>query len=180
MKPISNATLKKFIALAVEQLSGEWVILGGMVIPLIGSPNRPTLDIDIAPKGEPSNKDRLAVMNIAEKVGLPVEAVNLAAEHFLKKIKDWEKHLVLVKKSKKASIFRPDATLFLLLKVSRLSESDLQDCLEMLKAAKRSAETIDESVLLQINKLKKLVQPADKSARLDTLLTAIHRHSQKV
>jgi hypothetical protein len=43
----------------------------------------------------------------------------------------------------KATIFRPSATLFLLLKVERLSESDLDDCTRLVAHCETSGEAID-------------------------------------
>ena len=147
MKNINSELLEKFIGLAGKRLSGDWIILGGTVLPLLGIDHRTTVDIDLARAEKSGDDQSLELMQIAEDIGLPPEAVNPAASFFLHKISDWRENLVLVSKGSKAKIYRPNGTLFLLLKISRLSESDLADCLEMLKYCKKNKEAIDLSRL---------------------------------
>ena len=46
MKPIDVKILKKFLKIAGIELSGEWVLMGGTVLPLLGVDYRTTVDID--------------------------------------------------------------------------------------------------------------------------------------
>lgn len=149
MKEINSKLLKKFVQLAVERLSGDWIIIGGTVLPLVNIDVRLTLDIDVA-KGKSESPDQtLQLMEIAEDLGLPVEAINQAGSFFLRKIENWEDNLVLIKSSKSCRVFRPDSTLFLLMKIARFSENDFMDCREITKNLKRIGDKVDSPRVLK-------------------------------
>lgn len=147
MKPLDEQTLKAFIDRAADTVSGDWVVIGGTVLPLLGEGTRPTLDIDLIPVGEAPQSEIIDLMEIAEDLGLPVETVNQAGAYFLRKISDYQDHLMLLHEGKTARIYRPDTTLFVLTKVGRLMESDLQDCLAFLRFARENGEEVDEERL---------------------------------
>ena len=117
------------------------------MLPLLGVGHRSTMDIDLAGISEQGQSETLKLMELAEELGLPIEAINQAAAYFLLRETDFRKHLVLLHQGTRATFFRPDATLFVRLKVSRLSESDLEDCLQMLKFAARHGEKPDRTAL---------------------------------
>ena len=143
MNAVDRRTLRRFVALAAERLRGDWVLIGGGVLPLLGVEVRVTVDIDVAGPDDAGMDQTLVLMGIAEELGLPVEAVNQAGAFFLRRIRGWERHLVELHRGRRARILRPDATLFLLLKLDRLTESDLTDCVEMLRLARRGGERVD-------------------------------------
>lgn len=145
---MSGAVLKRFVSLASQRLRGDWVVLGGAVLPLLGVEQRITLDIDIAGPETATNRETLELMNIADELDLPVESINQAAAFFLHRIPGWNDRLCIVETGPNARILRPDATLFVLLKLERLSESDLIDCLAMLKLAAASEEPVETDLLL--------------------------------
>lgn len=147
MSLLNKKKLRDFINLAGEKLKGDWVILGGTVLPLLGQEYRVTIDIDMASIDEETQKGTLALMEIAESLSLPVETINQAGAYFLKKQKFWKKNLVLLHEGKNAKIYRPNLNLYIELKIQRMSESDLQDCLEFLKIAPKVNETVDRSRL---------------------------------
>jgi len=147
---INNKLLKKFIMQAGDRLSGDWVILGGAVLHLMNLNIRVTTDIDIAGPITATMKDTVVLMDIAAELGLPVEAVNQAASYFLFKIEGWENSLVLVHEGQSARILRPNVNLFLQLKINRLSESDLMDCLAILKVAAELGERLDTQKFHQL------------------------------
>ncbi len=92
------------------------------------------MDIDIINLDlESSNKDSLKLKEIAEELKLPVESINQADAYYLSKMKEVANHLVLLQESKKCKIYRPDAYLFIKLKIERLYETDLQDCIQFIK-----------------------------------------------
>lgn len=69
------------------------------------------------------------------------------------------------RKGDKGTVFRPNATLFLLLKATRLDEQDLEDC----RAVLGSGEAIDrDRVLRSIDSLPAATGP-DQAARRDQL-----------
>lgn len=171
MKPLDQETLQRFVALAGERLEGDWVVIGGMVLPLLGVTHRVTMDIDVAgPEGAASDQ-LLTLMQIAEELGLPVEAINQAGAYFLHRIEDWEERLVEVHRGTKAAIHVPDPTLFLLLKLRRLTESDLVDCREMLKLSRKRKMSVDrERIRSEVNKELAGEPSEGRAERLEALL----------
>jgi len=142
MKTITHEILQKFFQVAAKSLTGDWVILGGSVLPGLGHTVRPTVDIDLAGKNFAGGSKQLELMQIAEAVGLPVESINTAAEFFLRKIPNFEQDLVPLFSAENFKVYRPNVNLFLKLKIHRLSESDLADCLEFLVYARSNNESI--------------------------------------
>ncbi len=133
MTVINTKISKKFLELAAKELKGDWVVMGGTVMVLMGVNERFTVDIDLAGPKTATQADTLKLMTIAEKIGLAPEAINQAGAFFLNRIPRWEDNLVPILKNKHFSLSRPNSFLFLQLKSARLSESDLGDCLNMLK-----------------------------------------------
>lgn len=152
MKKIDKKLIKKFIEIAHTQLTGEWVLLGGTVLLLTGNNERVTVDIDLVPlKIAESNEYTLRLMRLAEDLGLPPETINQAAGYFLSKIRDFKKHLLPFYKNKKFSLYIPDLYLFIKLKISRLTESDLSDCLNYIDyTVMTKSEIIDESKIIKV------------------------------
>jgi hypothetical protein len=174
MKPIDKKLLAKFVQMAGDRLKGDWVIIGGTVLPLVGVHHRVTVDIDIVGPPDAGQEQTLVLMEICESLGLPVEAVNQAGAFFLRRIEGWERDLVVVHRGESAAIYRPSATLFILLKLTRLTESDLMDCLELLKVAHARKEAPDVARLTKAiaNALKK-GPPEEKSRRMQSLFSAL-------
>jgi hypothetical protein len=145
---IDSALVHRFVVLAADSLQGDWVVMGGAVLPLLGVESRVTWDIDVAGPPEAKMDQALVLMEIAERLGLPVEAINQAGAYFLQRVEGWRESLVKVRIGRSATILRPDATLFVLLKIDRLTESDLADCIEMLDAAQRLGEPVRKERLV--------------------------------
>jgi len=160
--------LERFLKLAGERLRGDWVVIGGCVLPLRGVEHRVTLDIDVAGPERAGMKDTLLLLEIAEELGLPVEAINQAGALFLRRIPDWESNLIEIHRGPEAVIHVPDATLFLLLKINRLSEVDLDDCITMLDLARDRREPIDVDRVTQ--RVTEALQSEPSSSRAQRLL----------
>ena len=143
MKPLDPRLLQRFVTLAGERLKGDWVVIGGAVLPLLGVAHRTTLDIDVAGPDEADMGQMLALIVIAEEIGLSAAGINPAGSHFLRLVEDWPDHLIVVHRGSSATIHVPDATLYLLLKLRRLSESDLLDAVRMIALAEERGEAID-------------------------------------
>ncbi|WP_447970518.1 hypothetical protein [Nitrospira sp. M1] len=172
MKAISKELLDRFFELASEKISGEWVLLGGSVLPYLGRPIRATVDIDLATTSLRAGEHQLELMEIAESLSLPVEAVNTAAEFFVRKIAGFENNLVRMYFKGDFSVYRPNVNLFIQLKLPRLSESDLEDSLEFLTFAGEIKEHIDVSLLEKL--ISKELQKGDhRMNRLENLLEAL-------
>jgi hypothetical protein len=123
---LDRARIQAFLELAGDRLEGEWLLAAAWF-----SPTRTTEDIDLIGLGG-TQAERFALMDLAVAAALPVEAVNSAADFFVRRVHDWRDHLVDLHRGVNATIYRPDATLFLLLKINRLSEVDLGDCLALI------------------------------------------------
>lgn len=133
MTAINSKMSNKFLDLASKELHGDWVIMGGAVMVLLGVSERFTVDIDLAGPESATQAETLKLMSIAEKIGLAPEAINQAGAFFLNRIPHWKDNLVPIIKNTQFSLSRPNSFLFLQLKMARLSESDLSDCINMLK-----------------------------------------------
>jgi hypothetical protein len=84
-------------------------------------------------------------MELAAAAGLPIEAVNSAADFYVRRIPDWRQQLVELHRGSRATIYRPSATLFVLLKLPRLTETDLDDCTALLRHVRATGEAIDRA-----------------------------------
>jgi hypothetical protein len=164
--------LKKFTDQALKKLKGDWVIIGGTVLPLVNIDYRVTVDIDMIPLAPSGNEELLTLMQLAEALGLPVESINPAGGFFLKKIKDWRKRLIIHSTSNTCKIYRPNFDLFLELKLARFSETDESDIIEYLKWHQKNDFFIDRSKCLDIiKKLQKKNQAEEKRLiRLEKLI----------
>ena len=143
MRVLNQQTLQSFVELAGDRLTGDWVIIGGCVLHLLGLGKRITFDIDVAGPGESGMDQTILLMEIAEELGLPVESINQAGWFFLRRIEGWAKEIVVIHRGQTATFHVPNATLFLLLKLERLTESDLSDCLQIIEHARARHEPID-------------------------------------
>jgi hypothetical protein len=90
----------------------------------------------------------LALMELASKLGLPIESVNSAADFFVHRISGWREMLVPFRSGTRGAIFRPNATLFLLLKIGPLSENDLADCTAVIQTVQQGQEPLDRPRVL--------------------------------
>jgi hypothetical protein len=173
MKSISSAVMRRFVKAAGDRLTGDWVVIGGAVLPLCGIDRRVTVDIDVAGPASATQADMLVLMEICASLGLPIEAVNQAGAYFLHKIPNWQKSLVEVHRGKTATIHRPDVNLFVRLKLARLSETDLEDCWTFLQFARKQGEPIDQRGLAAASKQALKTAQTERAARLNNLLSAL-------
>jgi hypothetical protein len=148
MNVADTKLLRQFLDLAGKRLSGEWVVIGGALLPLLGVSQRVTMDIDIAGPPDATNADTLTLFEIARDIGLPIEAINQSASFFLHRVDGYEKMLVVLHEGPSATILRPNLTLYVLLKLNRMSETDLEDCMALLARAPALEETPDARLLL--------------------------------
>lgn len=111
----------------IKNLRGDWLLVGGALLHILGISDRITLDIDLVSLGEITNKDQLKIMKIAEDNNFPPETINFSAEYFVKKQKNWRKELIILYENKNLRLYRPSRKLFRLLKEQRGTETDLLD-----------------------------------------------------
>lgn len=171
MKTINKETLEQFLEIATEKLPGKWLVFGGTVLPLLGARFRATLDIDLASlDGDASISDLMKMMEIAESLGLPPETINQAGSYFIQKLGVTEEHCTLLHKGSAGSVYRPNATTYLLLKIPRMSESDLEDCLAWIRFCESVGERVDaEAVRDAIQKEIRAIRQGEMGGRRDRL-----------
>lgn len=180
MRSIDTERMARFVDLAARQLEGTWVILGGAVLPLLGAAHRVTMDIDVAGPADAPQAATLVLMEIAERLGLPPETINQAGAFFLRRIRGWEKHVVCVREGPRSMICRPDATLFILLKLPRLSEADLEDCLAFLRLAGENSEAVETAGILRaIDREELRPRSRARRGRLDSLRAGLRRERRR-
>jgi hypothetical protein len=159
---------------AERRLEGEWLLVGGALASIWFSPDRTTEDVDLIGLSG-TNEERLALMELAREVGLPVEAVNSAADYFVRKTAGWRDQLDVLRKTERLTVYRPTPTLFLLLKLGRLTEQDLDDCLQLLDFADREGLSVDrDRVLAALERLED-VEDEPLRARRGSLRARISR-----
>lgn len=149
---ITRKQYDDFINNIADDIESDWVIIGGSLLAIIHASDRSTADIDICPIHDISNEDRLLLMNVAIKSGLPIEAINPSADFFLRQIPHWKSALVLLKPGKKGNIFRPSLELYLKLKLNRGSDTDIKDCLSFIEWHKKNSLEIDTENIKHILK----------------------------
>jgi len=110
---LDRARLDSVVQALVDGLDGDWLLVGGAAIALWLEPRRVTEDIDLVPL-RPTGGERLALMELAESVGLPIEAVNSAADFFVRRVPGWDRDVVLLRRGRRGAVYRPDATLMVL------------------------------------------------------------------
>ena len=127
-----------------ERLEGDWLLIGGGLVALWIEPGRTTEDLHVV--GMAGCEDpRFALLQFADDLGLPVETLNSAADFFVDRIKGWEQDVELLHRGSVGRVFRPSATLFLLLKLGRLSAQDLSDCLLLLQKVQAESLPVDRA-----------------------------------
>lgn len=159
---ITSDQYQNFIGRVVDELEGDWLVIGGSLLAMINSEYRVTSDIDICPIDEMTNEKRLHLMDIADQLKLPIEAINPAADFFVRQIPHWKSSIVLLKKGKKGQLYRPDIELYFKLKFSRLSESDVEDCILFLNWHSKSLLKFNKNTLLNmvVDKEKLEINPS--------------------
>ncbi|RME26000.1 MAG: hypothetical protein D6806_06915 [Deltaproteobacteria bacterium] len=177
MTLLNRKTLWRFVRLAGDNLRGDWVLMGGTVLALLGIGHRVTVDIDIAGPDDSGNEDLFVLMSLAHRLGLPVETINQAGAFFLRQINRWRDDIVLLHQGKTASIWRPAATLFVLLKLERFTEADLSDCLQMLQYATAHGEPVDVRRLSRAARavMRRKGTSERKRERLERLVDALKK-----
>lgn len=159
---LDAAAIARLLDAAERRLEGEWILVGGALAAIWFRPERVTEDVDLVSlRG--TNDERFALMQLAQELGLPLEAVNSAADYFLRKIPAWRSQLEVLRRRAGFTLYRPTPTLFLELKL-RLSEGDLEDCLALIEHARAHGLAIDRArILAALDRLP----PTDRAPLLE-------------
>src|SRR5687768_1740492 len=113
---LGREKIDEILDAACERLHGEWLLVGGAAAAVWFRPERRTEDIDLC-AFDSGNLAKHEVMNLAADHGLPVETINLAASFFVSKVEGWRDEIEVLRTGSTATLYRPTATLFLLLKL---------------------------------------------------------------
>lgn len=174
MKALDSQLLSKFLQKVVTELRGEWLLVGGALLPAVGLNIRATVDIDIVGLGPAEANQSLELMKISESLGLAVESVNQAAAYFVNKIGYTKKDLLILRQGKYATIYRPSVILYWRLKVLRMTEADTLDCQHYLNYCVAQEDRVDlASLKIVLNSALKNTNETEKRFRLETLLKLI-------
>lgn len=166
---ISQQNYDLFVKKILEKIDCDWLIIGGSLLILLKASERATTDIDICPIEELTNERRLQLMDVAQQSGLPIEAINPAADFFLRQIPNWKESLVLYKTGKNGNLYRPSLELYFKLKLNRASDSDISDCISFLKWYEKNNLAFDKAKLFEIlstgdqNKLAQIFKELQRS-----------------
>jgi hypothetical protein len=169
---LSKERIQRLMEAAGEQLTGDWVLVGGALAALWFAADRVTVDVDLISLPDRPER-RYELMDFALAQGLPLEAVNSAADFFLRRIPGWVDDLEILHAGARARIFRPTPTLFLILKCGRMSEADLSDCLGLLALAQRTGMSMDRARVLAHLAGLPVPESEDALTRRETLREAL-------
>ncbi len=147
MPTFDRTRIAALLTSAGERLRGDWFLAGGAAAAAWFAPARTTEDIDIVAI-DGGNAERLALFELAESLGLPVEVMSSTIDYFVRRIPDWRDHLVVLHRGRHATIYRPDATLYLQLKARRLTAVDLGDCIALLDHCAETEARVDRVVVI--------------------------------
>ena len=167
---INSKQYSEFLKSVVNDLEGDWLVIGGALLAIIQTESRATVDIDLCPIGEMNNELRLSLMTVAQNAGLTIESINPAADFFLKQIPNWKSAIVLFLKGSKGSLYRPSFELYIKLKIERLSETDILDCILYYEWNIKNNLPIDtEEIFKLIDQKLRSEKNSDKIVRLQKL-----------
>jgi hypothetical protein len=177
MKNLDATLLQKFLDLASAELKGQWLLIGGTLLPAVGIEIRGTVDIDLVGLGKKEKNQTLELMTLAEKLGLSVEAINQAALFFVEKERPTKEDLIILRRGKKATIYRPTVDLYWRLKLRRLSDADAIDCQHYLDHCLQQKDKMDLTKLKK--KLDEYLKKEDSGEKKDRLLS-LKSHLSKI
>lgn len=162
---LGSPDILAFLRDAGDRVPGDLVIVGGAAVATWLDPRRRTEDIDVFHATDRAGA-QLALWDLAAARGLPIEAVNGAAEYFVRRIPGWDLDLEPVVEGAAGRVLRPSPTVFLLTKITRLSERDLLDCRLVLRGARRGRFQVDRArVLSALDQLPRSDDQALESRR---------------
>jgi len=125
-----------------DRLAGEWLLVGGGAAILWFGRDRETEDVDLVGLAG-SMEERLQLLELSSDLGLPVEALNSAADFFVRRVEGWRDEIAVAYTGARGRLMRPSPTLFLLTKIGRLSDVDLDDALAAVERARADALPLD-------------------------------------
>ena len=141
---LDRRRIETVVQAVADRLDGDWLLVGGALVALWFEPGRTTEDVDLVGIGGGAER-RLELLGLASDLGLPVEALNSAADFFVERVPGWRDEVEVLRRGKRGTVYRPTPTLFLILKAGRLSDRDLLDCEGLLDKAAAESLPVDVS-----------------------------------
>lgn len=146
---METSKIRKILEELCQKIGGDWLLVGGALVQIEISAERATEDIDLAliassEKSEAALQTELFRFTMSQLNTGP-ESVNLAVTPFLNEIPGWRSECKLLQTGPAGSIYRPNLTLFIALKMKRASGIDLSDVRQALK--KWPSHELDEEKL---------------------------------
>lgn len=141
---MNEGIIREVLSYLCTDLGGDWFLTGGSLVWLKFDSTRGTEDMDFVQISHPALSEVMAKNELYKwliQKDLGPEWVNDAVEPFVRAVPNWQNELVEIQSGKKGRIFRPNLTLFVLLKLNRASEIDLKD---ITTVAPKCAEGFDE------------------------------------
>lgn len=166
---LDKARIDLVVDAVVNRLDGSWLLVGGGLVALWLDGSRTTEDVDLVGM-EGTQAERFALMDLADELGLPIESVNSAADFFVRRIDGWDEMIEVLRAGPRATVYRPTTTLFVLLKLGRLTDRDLADCELAIASARAAGTPIDEGRLVSAIAALPRTEDAGLAARRDRLL----------
>ena len=165
---LNKKVLSQFLDRAVETLKGEWLLVGGTLLPAVGLDVRATVDIDLVGLSAKESAQSLELMKLVEELKLPVESVNQAAAFFVHRAGYTKSDLLPLRQSRKCVIYRPSVLLYWKLKLARMTETDAIDCQHYLNYCIGQGDVINRR---EMNKALRLAaQTAASQEALERIL----------
>ncbi|HLX08268.1 MAG TPA: nucleotidyl transferase AbiEii/AbiGii toxin family protein [Thermoanaerobaculia bacterium] len=162
---LGSQRIEQVLANLADRLDGDWLLVGGALVALWLEPRRVTEDIDLV-SITGTQEHRYQLMQAAAAASLSIEAVNSAADFFVRRIPGWHQEIELFRTGASAKIYRPTPTLFLLLKIGRLSDQDLADCHAMIARARAESLPVDaRRVLAALDEIPAASEPTAHNRR---------------
>lgn len=152
MKNLNARLLREFLKQAGNSLTGNWLLVGGTLLPAVGLDVRSTVDIDLVGLGEKERGQGLELMRLCDALGFPVETINSAATFFVNEVGFDKSDILPLYRGSSATIHRPTVEFYWKLKLKRLTEGDQLDCQHYLQYCKGRNDPIPSE------KLKAMVQ----------------------
>lgn len=163
-----RAELERVVTAIADRLEGEWLLIGGALVALWLEDERVTEDVDVVGIGGLPG-ERLALLELASDLGLPIESVNSAADYFVFRIPGWRDEIEPFRRGLRSVVYRPTPTLFVQLKLGRLSPRDLDDCRLAVARARAEGLRLDSARLCAALDARPGTDDAELAARRDSL-----------
>lgn len=103
---LDRQAIERIVRAIGDRLEGDWLPSGGALVSLWLDSRRMTEDLDVIGMSG-TLQERFALMQVASDLGLPIEAVNSAADFFVQRIPGWRQEVEPLLRGARGTVFRP-------------------------------------------------------------------------